>query len=98
MFGAVKSTRNADKSKFTYNDQGIAFNGKGMWSFGNRFARNVVIFGVNNTLSSHTNNKKSNLISSEGPTKGYLGLYCNSHENYLHVNETEICKFKANDD
>ena len=30
-----------------------------MWSNGNDFARNFVIFGVNNTLSSHTNNKKS---------------------------------------
>ena len=25
------------------------------WSFGNDFARNVVIFGVDNSLSTHTN-------------------------------------------
>ena len=33
LFGTVKLTRNADKSKFTYNCQGIAFGGKGSWNF-----------------------------------------------------------------
>ena len=33
LFGTVKLTRNADKSKFTYNRQGIAFGGKGSWNF-----------------------------------------------------------------
>ena len=42
-------TRNANKSKFTYNGRGIAFDGKGMLSYGNDLARNVVIFGVDNT-------------------------------------------------
>ena len=45
----------AGKSKFTYNGQGIAFDEKGMWSFGNE---KVAVFGVDNTLSSHTDNKK----------------------------------------
>ena len=65
-------TRNADQSKFTYNGRGIAFDGKGMWSYVNYFARNIVIFGVVNTSSSHTNNKKINsLVFSEGPTESY---------------------------
>ena len=34
-----------------------AFDEKDMWSYGNYFARNV-IFGVDNTSSSHTYNKK----------------------------------------
>ena len=34
-----------------------AFDGKDMWSYDNDFARNV-IFGVDNTSSSHTHNKK----------------------------------------
>ena len=38
------------KSKFTYNGQGIVFYGKGSWSLGNNFARNV-IFGVDNSSS-----------------------------------------------
>ena len=72
LFGTVKLTRNADQSKFTYNGRGIAFDGKGMWSYVNYFARNIVIFGVVNTSSSHTNNKKINsLVFSEGPTESY---------------------------
>ena len=40
-----------------------------MLSFGNGFARNVVIFGVDNISSSHTDNQKNNfLVLVEGPT------------------------------
>ena len=71
LFGTVKLVRNADKSKFTYNDRGIAFDGEVMWSFANDFGRNVVIFGVDNTSSSHTDNQKNNfLVLGEGPTDG----------------------------
>ena len=57
LLGAVILTRNAGKCKFTYNYQWIGFHGKGMWRFGNGFARNVKIFGVYNTSSSHTSNQ-----------------------------------------
>ena len=41
------------------------------WSFGNHFARNVAIFGVDNSALSHTNNWKNNFLeSSERPTDG----------------------------
>ena len=43
LFATVKLTTNADKSKFTYNGRGIAFDREGLWSFGNDFARNVLI-------------------------------------------------------
>ena len=37
----------------------------------NDLARNVVISGVNNTSSSHTDNQKNNfLVLGEGPAKG----------------------------
>ena len=45
----VNLTRKADKSKFTCNGQGIAFDGKSYWSFDNDTARNVIIFGVDNS-------------------------------------------------
>ena len=45
----VKLVRNIIKSKFIYNGKGIAFEGKGSWSFGNDFARNAVIFGVDDS-------------------------------------------------
>ena len=35
LFGTIKLTRNTDKSKFTYNGSGIAFDGKDFWSFDN---------------------------------------------------------------
>ena len=38
----------------------MVFEGAGSWSFGNDFARNVVIFGVDNSSSSHTVNYKIN--------------------------------------
>ena len=66
MFGTVKLTEKADQRKFAYNDQEI-FDGKGMWSYSNNFVRYVVIFGVNNTSSSHIDNLKNNiLVSGEG--------------------------------
>ena len=67
----VKLVRNIIKSKFIYNGKGIAFEGKGSWSFGNDFARNAVIFGVDDSQRSHTDNRKNNfLVLGEGPTDG----------------------------
>ena len=41
------------------------------WSFDNDFARNVVIFDVDDSSSSHTDNRKNNfLVIGEGPTQG----------------------------
>ena len=53
-FGTVKLIRNIIKNKFTYNGQGIEFDKTGSWSVYNDYARNVVIFGVDNSSSSHT--------------------------------------------
>ena len=47
----------------------MAFDGEGFWSFDNGSARNVVIFGVGNSSSSHTDNRKNNfLVLGEDPT------------------------------
>ena len=41
------------------------------WIFSNDFVRNVIIFGVDNSSLSHTNNRKYNfLVLGEGPTDG----------------------------
>ena len=42
---------------------GVAFDGKGSWSFNDDFARNVIIFGVDNGSSSHTDNLKNDFIN-----------------------------------
>ena len=56
LFGTAKLVRNTLKNKLTYNGLGIAFDGEGSCSFGNGFASNVVIFGIDNSSSFHTDN------------------------------------------
>ena len=78
--------RNAIKRKFIYNGRGIVFDGEGLWSFDNDFARNVAIFGADNSLSSHTYNRKSDfLVSVEGPTDGISEStrWCNRKKNLV---------------
>ena len=65
------------KGKFTYNGRGKTFDGKGFWSFHNDTARNVVIFSVDNSSSSHFDNPKNNfLVLGKGPTEGNNGGVC----------------------
>ena len=71
FFGTFKLVRNIIKSKFSYNDSGIAFDREDSWSFDNDFARNIIIFGVSNSSSSYAHNRKNNsLVLVEGPTHG----------------------------
>ena len=52
-----------------YIGYGIAFDGAGSWSFGNHFASNVVIFGVDNSSLSRTDNHEIIfLVLGEGST------------------------------
>ena len=60
MFGATNLVKNTDKEKYVYNGYGIAFDGKGEWSFGNDYAGNVIIFGADNSSSSRAGNLKNN--------------------------------------
>ena len=54
-----------------YNGYGITFDSAGSWSFNNDTARNVLIFGVNNSSSSYSDDNKNNfLVSGEDPTYG----------------------------
>ena len=62
LFGAVKITKNANTSHYKYEGYGICFDGESSFSFGNRIdAKNVIIFGVNNSNSSHSTNKTQNI-------------------------------------
>ena len=51
---------NIVKNKRVYSRYGIAYDGKESWSFGDDFARNVVILGVDNSSPSHSDNCKNN--------------------------------------
>ena len=71
LFDTVKLLRNAIKSKFTFNDWAIAFNGEVSWSVGNDFARNIVNIGVDGSALSHTDNRRNNfLVLGKGITDG----------------------------
>ena len=41
-----------------YSGYGIAFDGAVLWSFGNDFARNIVIFGAETSSSFHADNSR----------------------------------------
>ena len=76
LIGATNVVKNSDKEKYAYSGYGITFNSGGSWSFENDFTRSFVIFGVDNSSSSHSDNHKNNfLILSEGPTFGINGSF-----------------------
>ena len=54
LFGAVKITKNANTSHYKHEGYGICFDSESSFSVGNRIAaKNVIIFGVNASNSSH---------------------------------------------
>ena len=62
LFGAVKITENENTSHYKYEGYGICFDGESSFSFGNIIdAKNVIIFGVNTSNSSHLTNKTQNI-------------------------------------
>ena len=76
LFGATNIVKNSDKEKCVYSGYGITFDNAGSWNFGNDFARNVIIFGVDNSSSSHFDNRKNKfLILGEGRTCGINGSF-----------------------
>ena len=71
LFGATSIVKNNDKEKYVYSDYRVTFNSAGSWSFDDGTTRNVIIFGVANSSSSHSDNCKNDLlILSEGQTFG----------------------------
>ena len=62
LFVAVKITKNINTSHYKYEGYGICFDGKSSFSFGNGIdAKNVIIFGVNTSNSSHSTIKTQNI-------------------------------------
>ena len=62
MFSATNTVKNSNKSKWVYSGYRTAFDRAGSWSFGNDVARNVVTLGVDNSSSSHADNRKNNFL------------------------------------
>ena len=71
LFDAVKLTKNVDIDSYKYSRCDIGFDRKASYSIGNEIVKNVIIFGVDMTSSSHIDNKKEIiLILDKGPTQG----------------------------
>ena len=69
LFGGTSIVKNSDKEKYVYSGYGITSDSAGSWGFDNEIARNVIIFGVDNSSSSDFDNRENNfLISGEGLT------------------------------
>ena len=67
---------------------------EGSWSFGNDFARNVVIFSCDNSSSSHTDNRKNNfLVLGEGPTQGINDSTGSAEKNLVKILVKQIQNF-----
>ena len=76
MFGATSAVKNIHIEKYVYSGYVITFDGRGSWSLGNDFAKNVVIFGVDNASSSHAYNPKNSfLLLGEGLNYGINGNF-----------------------
>ena len=76
LFGEISIIENSHKEKWVYSGYGIAFDRKGEWSFGNDYATNAIIFGVDNNSSSHADNLKNNfLVLGEGDSFGINGSF-----------------------
>ena len=87
LFGATNLVRNSDKEKYVYSGYEITFDSAGSWSFDNDFARNAVIFGTDNSSSSHSDNRKNNfLILGAGPTYGINGSFGSPEKKVLVLN------------
>ena len=70
LFSAVKLTKHVDVIQYKYSGYGIGFDRKESYSIGNEVGRNVIIFGVDKSLSPHIDNKKKDiLILGKGPTQ-----------------------------
>ena len=56
LFGAVRLTKHVDVDPYKYSGYGIGFERKGFYSIGDEVGRNVIIFGVDMSSSSHIDN------------------------------------------
>ena len=76
FFGGTSIAKNIDKEKSEYSGYGITFDSAGWWGFDNGTARNVIIFDVDNSSSSHSDNRKNILLTlGESPSFGLNGSF-----------------------
>ena len=89
LFGAVSLTENADIDRYGYSGYGIGSGRHGSVSFpGTGLGRNIIIFGVDMSSSTKTDNRKIDiLILGKGPKQRTI-----SAEKTYSINFREITK------
>ena len=84
LFRPTSAVKTSDKENYIYRGYGITFGSAGSWSFEDNFARNVIIFGADNSSSPHSDNRKNNfLILGQGPTYGINENFGSSEEKFI---------------
>ena len=83
MSGAVKLSKNADHDKYEYSGYGIGFDADSDFSINGAWDKNVE-FGVDNSLSVYTDNRKKDIVVlAEGTMDG------------LDISVTVVAKYSA---
>ena len=86
-FGAVSLNKNAGIDKYKYSGYKIRFDRGSIYSFGNGFGRNVIIFGADMNTSVDVDNKRKYILIL-GSTRG-LGKHSLTVEKIYSVNPTD---------
>ena len=58
MFGSVKLTKNADSHEYKFSGYGIEIVARSNFSINGKWGKNVIIFGVDNSLSVNLTTEK----------------------------------------
>ena len=75
--------KDSDKERYVYSGYGITFDSAGSCSFDNNIARNVTIFGVDNSPLFHADSRKNNfLVLGEGPPFGINGSFGSAEKKF----------------
>ena len=98
LFGTINIVKISDKRKYVYSGYGITFDSACSRSFDRDFARNVIIFDVDDGSSSYSDNRKNNfLILIEGPTYDINGRFRSSEKKFsIFVTKAKSNKLKRN--
>ena len=62
LSGVTNIVENSDREKYMHSGYGLAFDGKGSWSFNDDFTWNVITFEVDSSQSSYTDNPENDFL------------------------------------
>ena len=83
LIRATSIVKDCDEEKYVHSGYRMIFDSAGSCSFHSETARNVIIFGVHNSSSSHAENCKNNvLVLGTGPIFGINGRFGSPEKNF----------------